>query len=78
MVVVARHHQDRAPGEGLAEGLEEGPDLVEHHVQRALSQLDRVAEQDQPVGVGERGQQPVAGVTVPSQVAVREHAEVEV
>ena len=78
MVVVARHEHDVAVAEHRPELGEERAGDVEHPRDRALAEVDDVAQQHDPVGVLEPRPQPGAHVGAAQEVAPRAHAQVEV
>ncbi len=76
--MVAGDDQDLAPGHRLAELLEEGPGGGEHRGQRQFAQLERVAEQDDPVGAGDLVEQHASQGVVAEQVLAEGAAQVQV
>ena len=78
MVVVACDGHDLAPGERLAELLEERARGGQRLAAGAVAQLQQVAEQHQAIDVRQGLQQLCAQLGTPQQIHVRRVAEVEV
>ena len=66
--MVAGHEHDRRPGERPPELLEHRPGDLERVGERALAQLDHVAEQHDPVGAAERLDERLARLAVTRDV----------
>ena len=78
VVVVAGNEHDVAAGEGLADCLEERAGRIERDAERALAELEHVAEEDQPVDVGGRLEEPFDDRLAAQHVGPVAGAEVEV
>ena len=79
MVVIARHDHDLgAAPSALADRASTGRGRGERVAERALAQLEHVAEQHQPVDAGERLEQRARGSRRAQHVAPRARAEVQV
>ncbi len=78
MVVVARDEHDLAAGQRRAHLLEEGARALQRLGLGEVPELDRVAEQDQPVGGGDLLQQHLTDSGIAEQVLAGSGTEVEV
>ena len=76
--MVAGHDHQLAPGERLADPGQGGGAGVEHLGQRAVAELEHVAEQDQPLDVLELRQQQLPEARAAQQVTAAAEPEVEV
>ena len=72
------HEDERPARERLAERVDQRRGHLQRLGERALAQLERVAEQHDPVGAAERLDQPLAHVRVARDVGAAERAEVQV
>ena len=78
MVVVPRHHDRRSGADRRAELVEERSRQLERLRQRAVAQLDRVAQQDDLVRALDLGPQDLAQLGAAEQVDVPARSEVKV
>ena len=78
VVVVSRHHHDPSAADRGPELVEERSRQLERLRQRAVAQLDRVAQQHDLVGALDLGPQGLAELWAAEQVDVAARAEVEV
>ncbi len=78
MVVVARADHELAPGQRVAELLEERPRRRHRLTQRPVPQLEHVTEQHHAVGVGHRFEQHGAQLGTAQQVRARDAPQVQV
>ena len=76
--MVAGHDHQLAPGERVADPGQGGGAGVEHLGQRAVAELEHVAEQDQPLDVLELRQQQLPEARAAQQVTAAAEPEVEV
>ena len=79
MVVVAGHQYDLdARGQGRADRAHDRLGAREHVTRRAMAQLERVAEQDEPVDAVEAGEQDVERGRAREHVGAAGDADVQV
>ena len=78
VIVIARDERDPLVGERRAEPLEEWPHLAEQRQPPASAQLEHVAEEHDPLGTVERGEQPIERLGVAREVVPARGAEVEI
>jgi hypothetical protein len=79
VVVVAGDDHDLSLGaQRLRDPAQQRLGRTERAVKRPVAQLQRVAEQDQPIDVRERGQQRRLGTVAPEDIAARARPQVQV
>jgi hypothetical protein len=78
VVVVAGHEDDAPAGHRLAQLREERLDELEHAGKRQVAHLQRVAEQDEPIGGGDLVKQSPADLRVAGDVLAGGAAQVQV
>ena len=76
--MIARHERDALACERRRELLEQRPHQLEQGGDRALAQLERVAQQHDPIGALERGDQPLERPGAPQHVGLVQRTEVEI
>jgi hypothetical protein len=78
VVVVAGHEHDPPAGERTAQRLERRTRHLERLRERALAQLERVAQHHQAVHAGDRLDQRLERLSAARDVGIRQAADVEV